>query len=772
MVSMRFLLRPKQAILVLFLIVAGAAFGQETGAIEGSVLLMETGEHLHAATVHVEQLGRTRLVDDQGQFRFEDIPPGTYDVVAHAASTFTEEHQTVVVEAGQTATINFELALAIVRQQVTVTASGVAQSTLESFQSVETRDSFELAQDIAPALGETLANRPGNGIAKRSFGPGTERPIIRGFDGDRVMIMQDGVRTGTLSSQSGDHGEMVNSGNLDRIEIVKGPAALLYGGSAVGGVVNTISRHHEVHEHAHEGLRGQVSGTGGSANGFASGSAGFEYGFRRWMVWGGGSGQSSGEYSTPEGKVPNSDTRMNNGYGGFGWYGEKTFVSFGTQYDDGVYGVPFANELHAHDEVEGDEPGGEDEHGEGLARVELDARRQNHRLSWGLRNLSGAIDNFVLRLNYSRWMHDEIEVAEDGGRQVGTSFDNKQYIYRGTFEQAERGPLTGRFGFWGMARDYSAVGEEALSPPVNQIALAGFALEELDFERVKLQLGGRVEYNNYDPEPRAATEHEHVSDEAPPTRPRSFTGGSAAAGVHVELWEGGVFVTNYTHSYRPPALEELYNFGPHVGSLAFEVGDPNLNAERGNGFDISLRHTGRRARLEGNFFYYDFDNFIFPYNTGEFEHGLQVLRFIQADSRFLGTEANLDLGLRNDLWLNLGLDYVSTEEKETGTSLPRIPPLRGRIGFDWHWKGLEVKPELVLADRQDRTFPGETPTAGYVVADLKASYTFSRGRLVHQIAVNSFNLGDTLYRNHSSFIKDLAPEIGRGIRITYRVRFF
>ena len=181
---------------------------------------------------------------------------------------------------------------------------------------------------------------------------------------------------------------------------------------------------------------------------------------------------------------------------------------------------------------------------------------------------------------------------------------------------------------------------------------------------------------------------------------------------------------------------------------------------------------GRRFRLEGNFFYYDFNNFMFPYDTGESEHGLRVLRFIQADSRFLGTEANADFGLYESVWLNLGLDYVNTKEKESGMSLPRIPPLRGRVGFDWHWGGLEVKPELVLADRQDRTFTGETPTAGYVVADVKASYTFNRGRLIHQFAINSFNIGDTLYRNHSSFIKDFAPEIGRGVRITYRVRFF
>ena len=215
------------------LLIFSAAAGQETGAIEGTVLLTETGGHVHAATVHLEGLDRTMLVNDAGEFRFDDVPPGTYELTAHAASTFTEEHRMVTVEPGQTASVSFELALAVLRQDITVTASGVAQSTLESFQSVETRDSFELAQEIAPAIGETLANRPGNGIAKRSFGPGTERPIIRGFDGDRVMIMQDGVRTGTLSSQSGDHGEMVNSGALDRIEIAKGPAALSNAGAGV-----------------------------------------------------------------------------------------------------------------------------------------------------------------------------------------------------------------------------------------------------------------------------------------------------------------------------------------------------------------------------------------------------------------------------------------------------------------------------------------------------------------------------------------------------------
>ena len=144
------------------------------------------------------------------------------------------------------------------------------------------------------SLGEALDHRVGTGIAKRSFGPGSSRPIIRGFDGDRVLVMEDGIRTGTLSSQSGDHGEVLNTGQLDRLEIVKGPATLLYGSNAMGGTVNAVSRHHAFHQHPHQGLRGFVSGSAGSANSFGGGNAGFEYGVGKWMIWGSGGGSRSG----------------------------------------------------------------------------------------------------------------------------------------------------------------------------------------------------------------------------------------------------------------------------------------------------------------------------------------------------------------------------------------------------------------------------------------------------------------------------------------------
>jgi len=714
------------------------------GRIEGMVVLARTGDPLHAATVHLDELGRTTQTDHEGKFRFENVPPGAYRIHAHADIALTEVSASVTVVSGQTAPVKLELDLATVREKVTVTASGVPQTAFESFQSVDARNSFDLAKEIAPSIGETLADKPGNGIAKRGFGPGSERPIIRGFDGDRVLILQDGIRTGTISSQSGDHAELINTGGLDRLEVVKGPATLLYGGSAMGGVVNAITRHHAFHEHPHQGLRGYLSGTGGSANAFANGSAGFEYGFKHWMVWGGGGAQRSGDYRTPIGTIPNSDTRLANGYGGLGWYGAKHFFSANASYDNGLYGVPFANVLGGHEEE--------------LERTELDAARQAYQFNWGVKSPARALDNFTLRLNYTRWRHDEVEVNRDGLRQIGTRFTNRQFIARGVFEQTPSRLLTGRFGFWSMMRSYKATGEEALAPPVDQQAAAVFALEEVNLERVKLQFGARLEHNRYRPE---------AGFDSPG---RSFTGLSASAGVNVATWTGGAFVANYSRSYRAPALEELYNEGPHVGNLAFEIGDSHLAAETGHGIDLSLRQRHQRAHAELNFFYYDFNNFVFPFATGEIREGFRVIQYTGAGSRFTGAEAGAGLALHQYLWLNLGLDYVNAQEKLGHIPLPRIPPLRGRAGLEWNWQGFSVEPEVVLTDRQERTFPGETPTAGYSLFNLKASYTISRGHFVHQFAVNTFNLGDRLYRNHSSFIKDLAPEIGRGIRFTYRVR--
>jgi iron complex outermembrane receptor protein len=689
---------------------------------------------LHNVIVSIVQLKRSVETNEEGAYEFTNLPPGAYVVLAHLEG-FPDVVKTAQITGGVT-TLDFQLRLAGPREQITVTASGNEQTTFEAFQSVSSLDSTRLAEESHPSLGEVLDKEPG--VAKRSFGPGSARPVIRGFDGDRVLVLQDGLRTGSIGSQSADHGEPVDVLSLERLEVVKGPATLLYGSNAIGGVVNAVTGH----DFPHTGVHGYVTGLGGTTNDQAGISGGLEYGIGKWLIWGNGSGQRTGDYDTPIGKIDNSKTRVGGGLFGLGRYGEKSFFSLSYGYDNRRYGVPFTALF-------------EGEEGES---IDLDMRRHDFRFGGGLRGLGSFVDSLRLTLSYSDYRHRELE-----GEEVGTTFDNDIFIYRGVFEQRRSGRFTGSFGFDGQFRDYETVGAEALAPPVDQKSFSVFTLQEIDLERVKFQLGGRVEHNGYNPTG---------------LRERSFTGFSGAAGVRFALWEGGALVANYTHSYRAPALEELYNFGPHIGNLTFEVGNPDLRRERSDGIDLSLRHTSDRFRMEANLFYYAIKDFVFLAPTGEIEDNLPVADYLQDDSRFIGTEIGLDISVHPNVWLNLGLDYVDAELTDplgalaSGTPLPRIPPLRGRVGFDFHYKGLSVRPEAVMSRDQDELFPTETRTGGYTVFNAVASYTHSRQHFAHIFSVNAFNLGDRLYRNHLSFIKDLAPEIGRGVRLTYTVRFF
>jgi iron complex outermembrane receptor protein len=773
----------------MFLLAAGAVVcagiagaQQSTGTLQGTVTLAASGDPLHKASVMIVQLRRTTETAPDGTYEFRNVPPGVYDVTVHTAA-LSDERQSVSIAAGQTATANFALRLAVVREQVTVTASGREESTFESFQSTSTVASLELVQKPSVSLGDLLEGQPG--VAKRSFGAGSNRPVIRGFDGDRVLILKDGINTGTLSSQSGDHGELLDTLGLERVEVVKGPATLLYGSNAIGGVVNAISSHHEIHEHFHPGVTAFLSATGGTANGLAGGSGGFEIGFGGgWTAALRGGGNRTGDYQTPIGELFNSRTRLASGGGAFGWISDRAFWKVAYDHENTRFGIPFAALLHEHHDDDGGSVAARAFFSSSPAlpartllgvsdeRILFDGKRHNARFTGGFRELNTFIDSIRFQLDYANYHHDEVEV-HDGEEEIGTSFDNKLLSYRVMFEQKKSGPLTGRFGLSGFHRQYDAIGAEALSPPVDSAGFSAFALQELGFERLRFQFGGRIEHARFD-----------VQDPLADARNRSFTGFSGAAGVHVPLWRGGALVANYTHSFRAPAIEELYNNGPHLGNVTFEIGNPDLEPERSNGFDLALRHHTGRVRAEFNFFHYSLSDFIFLAPTGNLEDGLIEAEYLQGKARYRGAEAGFDVALHPSFWLLFGLDFVQAETRSavttlstgavtpSGTPLPRIPPLRARIGFDWRWKGLSIRPEGILVAEQNDIFPTETSTAGYGLFNLNASYTIARRHFVQVFSVSAFNLNDRLYRNHLSFIKDLAPEIGRGVRFGYTLRFF
>jgi iron complex outermembrane receptor protein len=719
-------------------------FGQSTATLRGKVTLADTGRPIHNVLITILQLRRSVTTDENGEFEFQSVPQGRYDVVAHL-DRVPDVVRSVDLTADDKTTVDFQIELTGLREQVTVTAMGAEQAVSSSIQSVDVLGALDLAKKSPVSLGEAVDGELG--VAKRSFGPGTARPVIRGFDGDRVLVLQDGNRIGGLGFQSGDHAEPVDVLTVERIEIVKGPSTLLYGSNAIGGVVNTISGH----DSPHKGLNGYLTALGGTNGGQAGGSGGIEFGTQRWLFWGNAGGQRSGDYETPIGRIQNSFSREGSAAAGLGFFPAKGFFSFNYNFNKRRYGIPF-------NPAEAEEDSEEEEHHPEV--VELNPRRHSFEFRGGFRESGTFIDAGTFSVQFNNYRHSEIE-SETG--EIGTRFKNNTFLYQGVFDQRRTGRLSGRFGFWGLHRDFEAIGEEALAPPTNQSAFAVFGVETLDFERVTFQFGGRLETNHYNPKP---SETRGILPD------RDFTGFSGAAGVRVRTWRGGSLIANYSHSYRPPSMEELYNLGPHPGNLAFEIGNPNLERELGNGIDFGVRHSSKRLRFEANGFYYRIKDFIFLAPTGAIEDSLTEAEYAQEDARYAGTEARLDAELHRWLWLNLRLDYVNAELRSNNTPLPRIPPLRSRAGFEFRFKNLFLNPEVVMANRQDRVFPTETQTPGYTTFNLSGSYLIAQQHAAHVISFNFFNIGDRLYRNHLSFIKEFAPEMGRGLRVTYTLRFF
>ena len=739
--------------------------GQGTGSVRGAVTFMDGGQPVHGAVVLVVGPGLVALTGDRGEFEIESVLPGTYEILAQREH-LTARRQTVTIRADETIVVDFALELSPVHEEVTVTATpGGGTTTFEAFNAITTLDSFELSTGIAGTLGDALENQPG--VAKRSFGPGSSRPIIRGFDGDRVLMMEDGIGTGDLASQSGDHGVTTDPNGLERIEVVRGPATLLYGSNAVGGVINAVTPHESYRDSMIEGTRGQLSADGGTADTQAGTNASVQHASGNLMMWAAGGARQTDDYATPEGTVENSATRLTNGRAGVGYFGERLFMSGGLTLEDSRYGVPFAGEFHGEEDAAA--PG--EEHSEVF--VDIDSQRRVGRFDVGMQSVgTDVLDAFRVVVNVIDWRHDEIEI-EDGAESVGTMFDNRTYVVRAEFDQRRTARLSGKYGIWTKVRSYVATGEEALAPPTDQTAFAVFGYEELDFGAHRVQLGGRVERNAYTVDPSADRGHAEVGGVEPPVvRDRDFTGMSASLGFQTDLGAAAAFVTNLTRSYRAPALEELYNFGPHVGNLVFEIGNPDLERESTLGLDLSVRHQSTRLRGDFNFYVYDIDNFVFAAVTDEVIDGLSVAQTLQGDSRFIGFDARGSVRLGEQVWLNLGLGLVGAELTTTDEALPRIPPLRGQLSVDVPYRGFTITPEWIFASTQDRVFRDETETDGSSVLNVRASYVWPGQHSVHIVSVAGYNLTNELYRSHTSFIKDLAPEIGRGVKFGYSLRFF
>ncbi|HEX5757629.1 MAG TPA: TonB-dependent receptor [Thermoanaerobaculia bacterium] len=737
------------------------------GALAGRVV-DDAGRPVAGARVSILELNRHATTGADGAFRFDNLPPGEYLLEAGSERVGTGLARAAVA-AGEVAEITIGLDLAVHREEIVVTAGADGRGQTEIAQPTSVLSDEELARRLEPTLGETLNDEPG--VTSTYFGPGASRPVIRGLGGDRVRVLQGGLGAGDASSTSPDHAVSIDPLAAERIEVLRGPATLLYGGSAVGGVVNVIDQRvpDRVPETpvtgvvelrggtAAEERSGATSLLGGSGRlawhldfakresedveipGFAESAA-----FRRQEE------EEGEEHDQVAGVLENSAAESESGSVGVSWVTDEGFLGVALGGLETLYGVP--GHAHEHGEEEGEEHGAEGP-AEAPVRVDLEQRRAD--LRGAVTRPFGPFRAANLKLGASEYEHRELE-----GGEIGTLFTNESWEGRLELVQAPFGPVAGSLGVQAGKRDFAAVGEEAFTPPSTTDSWAVFAFEEVTRGAVTGQLGVRFE--------RQDARAEGAGD-------RSHDGLSGSLGL---VWVPGDSLSvglSVARSAKLPTAEELFSNGPHIATRAFEIGDTGLEEETSLGVDLSLRKRDGPLRGELNLFVNRFDDFIFPQATGDEEDGLTVFRYVQRDAEFRGAELSgvveLFHGEPRHVDLELGADFVRAELRDTGEPLPRIPPRRYRLGLHYYGEHLQGMIEGQRVEEQDRVAPFELPTGAYTLVNASVSYRFFLGETFLDVLLRGKNLTDQEARNHVSFLKDQVPLPGRDFGVAVRFAF-
>ncbi len=651
--------------------------------------------------------------------------------------------------------------------EVVVTAApyAVSAESLTSHVDVVTRSQLDTAPPTG--LGDLLNGLPG--VRSSAYTPGASRPIIRGNSGPRVLVLQNGVGQIDVSDVSPDHAVASDPSEASRIEILRGPSTILYGGSGIGGVVNVIDD--RIASQRVEGVHGRVGVSGGTVDDSYNVEGAARTGVGNWVLSVVGSKRESSDYDIPvpalsrrfqdaNGVVSESDRTLRNTFaelstlgGGVSYVGDWGFLGASVRRLDSQYGVPYAQTV-------GEAPGGE----EGPVFLDLGQTRVDVRGELNLPG-EGAFSKVRASGGWADYTHREISLNEG---VTNTQFDSDGGEGRLELVQRDRNGWQGAIGVNGLHRTFSALGDEAFVPPSEITRVGVFTLQRYDRGGWGVEGGLRFDYADLST---AADDRFPILIGAlgGATRAdRDFQDVSASIAGFVRPAPNWFVSLNFAHNARAPNEVELFANGPHGGTGAFEVGDPNLQSEKVNSVEGTLRYSGDRFRAEAHAYYASYTNYIEERNTGlvDSDEGLPVFRFSPLDAEFYGVELEASYALwrsgARELRAEAAYDLVRAEGDEG--PLARIPPygVLGRLLYrDGRFEGrLDVR----HVGDQDRVTAFELPTDSYTTLGLFAAYKPFENRNVRLFA-DARNLTDEEVREHASFLKDIAPSPGRSLRV-------
>jgi iron complex outermembrane receptor protein len=637
---------------------------------------------------------------------------------------------------------------------ITVSPRGRSADELVAPITVVRRD--DILNAPGATLGELLERRAG--ITTSAFASGASRPVIRGQDAFRVQVLENGIGVADVSALSPDHGVPVNPVTTQRLEVVRGPATLRYGGGAIAGVVNALTERVPVtlpdrpfrgELYTAYGLDARERDLAGVFTGAAGAFAWHADGFTR----------DSDDYDIPgsPGEQAFTDT---DGYGvslGGAWLSESVRIGGSITRTANLYGIPAPEDPEA--------------------PLAIDLEQDHYALEADWIAPMAGVEAVRLRGVVSEYLHDEVE----SGSVVNSSFDNEEAEIRAELLHAPIGRFAGAVGVQMRDRDLSAGGEgNELLPPSETRSAALFLFESMSLgDTADLELAARWERTSVD-----GTDPSGVS------RTRRFVPLSASARLGTELSERTRIALTLSAAQRAPDVAELFSQGPHDATETFEIGDPNHDEETSYTADVTLRNTVGPAQVDASVFYTSYESFTFGALTGRSrdedgtvfedpdEGELAELFFLQEDATFLGGELEVRAPLvklgRGMLGIDAQADFVRARLRSSG-DVPRIPPRRYGAGLFYEGERIDARIGFIRASAQTDLARLETRTSGYTLVDatLRARLlgpAGAGGRSV-DVVISAQNLLDARARNHVSFKKEDVLLRGRSIRIGIHTRF-
>lgn len=631
--------------------------------------------------------------------------------------------------------------------------------------SVHVLGGASLLRDLRPTIGETLASQPGVSIS--GSGPNVARPVLRGLSGERLRLLTDGIGALDVSASSSDHAVAINPLTADSIEVLHGPAALLFGSSAVGGVVNVVDsripRHMPEGRLAIRGLAGyatssnEILANGGidmALGGKLVAHADASYTHDDDLRAGGyilsrplrqqaaaSADPTIRDLANLKGRLPNSDGRSFEASGALAYVDGDSNIGFSVSRRSALYGVPVRFSL---------DPGAQAE----TTHIDVHQTRFDGRAELGL---SGPFSQVKLRGAYSNYHHDEL----DAEGLVGSSVFSKGGELRADLVQQDRAGWGGQSGAQLLDVRQRIEGDEQYLPPTRNRTLGLFSVQHYHSGPVRLEAGARVERSTLD-----AGASPVVGN---PQLLRRFTTFSASLGGSYD-WAGGWRATvNLARAMRAPSAEELFAGGPHGGSASFEVGDRDLSPEKSTGFEATLSHDGQGFNLSATAYASRFSNFIFQAPTGEVRDGLPVYAFRQGPAHYAGFELHADAMLGEAGGVQWGVeaqaDATRVHIRNFGPA-PLIPPLRLKGAITAARGSITGRLEAEHDFAHDNTAPNETATPGFTLVNAGLDWRAFAGLSNVTLSIAANNLFDVDARRSTSLLKDYAPLAGRELKLT------